>query len=85
MQKNLLKKLPHVYYEENNVHAFIIETIADFDTDTYESGSGLIEYGPLDSLGRPTGVEAYITPDMINTGTKANQGIRPPGFVSETH
>ena len=49
---------------------------------TYESGSGLIEYGPLDSLGRATGVEAYITPDMINTGTKANQGIRPPGFVS---
>ena len=49
---------------------------------TYESGSGLIEYGPLDSLGRPTGVEAYITQDMINTGTKANRGIRPPGFVS---
>ena len=49
---------------------------------TYESGSGLIEYGPLDSLGRPAGVEAYTTPDMINTGTKANRGIRPPGFVS---
>ncbi|MDR9858217.1 DNA alkylation repair protein [Treponema socranskii] len=30
--KKFIKKLPHVYYEENNVHAFIIETIADFDT-----------------------------------------------------
>ena len=29
--KGFIKKLPHVYYEENNVHAFIIETIADFD------------------------------------------------------
>ena len=29
--KEFIKKLPHVYYEENNVHAFIIETIADFD------------------------------------------------------
>ena len=29
--KKFIKNLPHVYYEENNVHAFIIETIADFD------------------------------------------------------
>ena len=26
-----LEKLPHKYYEENNLHAFILETIKDFD------------------------------------------------------
>ena len=26
-----LKKLPHKYYEENNLHAFLIEQIKDFD------------------------------------------------------
>lgn len=26
-----LNKLPHYYYEENNLHAFLIEKIADFD------------------------------------------------------
>ena len=27
-----LSELPHRYYEENNVHAFVIETIKDYDT-----------------------------------------------------
>ena len=29
--KKFIKNLPHVYYEENNVHAFIIETIDEFE------------------------------------------------------
>ncbi len=39
-----------------------------------------IKYGGLDDLGRATGIEATITKDMLNTGTKANQLIRPKGF-----
>ena len=38
------------------------------------------QYGPLDALGRPTGVTASITSDMIGTGTKANPNIIPPGW-----
>ena len=30
--KNFMSSLPHVYYEENNLHAFLIEQIKDFDT-----------------------------------------------------
>ena len=29
--KEFLNKLPHTYYEENNLHAFLIEGIKDFD------------------------------------------------------
>ncbi|MGR2741106.1 DNA/RNA non-specific endonuclease [Billgrantia sp. Q4P2] len=36
--------------------------------------------GALDHLGRPTGVTATITRDMIKTGGPANPSIRPPGF-----
>ncbi|WP_260470066.1 hypothetical protein [Bhargavaea beijingensis] len=36
--------------------------------------------GELDNLGRPTGVTATITQDMIGTGSKASQSIKPPGF-----
>lgn len=32
-----LKKLPHEYYEENNLHAFLVEFIKDFDTALYET------------------------------------------------
>ncbi|WP_304598574.1 DNA/RNA non-specific endonuclease [Pseudocitrobacter sp. RIT415] len=39
-----------------------------------------IEYGPLDELGRPTGVKATLTRDMMGTGTKANSAIEPPGW-----
>ncbi|EIR7571115.1 DNA/RNA non-specific endonuclease, partial [Salmonella enterica subsp. enterica serovar Agbeni] len=39
-----------------------------------------IEYGPLDELGRPTGVRATLTKDMMGTGTKANASIEPPGW-----
>lgn len=45
---------------------------------TPEQGS--IDYGTLDALGRPTGVRATITPDMIGTGTSANPNIEPPGW-----
>jgi len=41
---------------------------------------GRIAYGALDDLGRPTGVTARITPDMIGTGTKADSSIIPPGW-----
>lgn len=30
--EDFLKILPHTYYEENNLHAFLIETIKDFDS-----------------------------------------------------
>lgn len=29
--KNFLEELPHQYYDENNLHGFIIETIKDYD------------------------------------------------------
>ena len=41
---------------------------------------GSITYGALDHLGRPTGVTARITPDMIGAGTHANPSILPPGW-----
>ena len=41
--KKFIKNLPHVYYEENNVHAFIIETIADFD-DTVAALDAFLPY-----------------------------------------
>lgn len=47
-----------------------------------DSQTGWIKLFPLDHLERATGAEALITPDMIGTGTKANQSIRPPGFIS---
>ena len=31
-----MKELPHAYYEENNVHAFLIEKIKDYDTCIWE-------------------------------------------------
>ena len=37
-------------------------------------------YGELDSSGRPTGIDATITEDMIKTGTPASQSIKPTGF-----
>lgn len=35
--KEFLKKLPHKYYEENNLHAFVIEKIADFEEALYQT------------------------------------------------
>jgi hypothetical protein len=46
----------------------------------FNAGNGGVNYGPLDSLGRPTGVSATITEDMLGTGTGANPSIKPPGF-----
>jgi hypothetical protein len=39
-----------------------------------------INYGALDDLGRPTGVDAMLTADLIGTGTPASQSIIPPGW-----
>lgn len=44
------------------------------------TANGFVSYGSLDSLGRPTGVTARITQDMIGTGTAANRSIIPPGW-----
>ncbi len=35
--EEFLKKLPHEYYEEDNLHAFLVERIKDFDTALYET------------------------------------------------
>ena len=45
-----------------------------------ETGSGSAYYRSLDSLGRPVGVDASITQDMLRTGTPANPSITPPGW-----
>jgi len=56
---------------------------ARFTTDDLKDASkGWITYGKIDKLGRPTTANALIKPDMINTGTPANQTVRPPGFIS---
>ncbi len=34
--EEFLARLPHKYYEENNLHAFLVEGIKDFDTAIYE-------------------------------------------------
>lgn len=34
---SFIKSLPHTYYEENNLHAFVLETIQDYDTALYET------------------------------------------------
>jgi hypothetical protein len=39
---------------------------------------GNVIFGELDELGRPTGVTANITKDMIGTGSSASSSIRPP-------
>jgi hypothetical protein len=39
-----------------------------------------IHTGSLDSLGRPTGVEAQLTKEHVLTGTPAAHRITPPGF-----
>jgi hypothetical protein len=44
------------------------------------STTGSIDYGKLDELGRPTGIKATITRDMIDTGTHADVDIEPPGW-----
>ncbi|WP_316959750.1 RHS repeat-associated core domain-containing protein [Streptomyces sp. TRM68367] len=41
---------------------------------------GRVNYGELDSLGRPTRMTAKIERDMLDEGTDAKRSIRPPGF-----
>lgn len=51
---------------------------------TKATKTGYIKYGELDSLGRATGAEAYITKDMIGTGSRAKQSIKPAGYIKGT-
>jgi hypothetical protein len=44
---------------------------------------GWISYGELDALNRPTGVEALITKEMLDTGSDAAQSIKPPGWSGD--
>lgn len=60
-----------------------VETIA-MSPKAGKGGSGSVKYGELDSLGRTTGVEAVITPDMIGTGSPAKSSIKPAGFGGQT-
>ncbi|SKG70099.1 Uncharacterised protein [Mycobacteroides abscessus subsp. massiliense] len=50
-------------------------------TDVTKQG-GQAVYQGLDSLGRPTGITARITPDMIGTGTRAGKAT-PPGWIPD--
>ncbi|EOC0062342.1 RHS repeat-associated core domain-containing protein [Cronobacter turicensis] len=43
-----------------------------------------IKYGELDSLGRPTGVQARLNASHVNTGAHANLNIQPPSFITGT-
>lgn len=63
-------------YDRQDADAFL--TISE--RLSVKEGSGSVKYGALDSLGRTTGVEAVITPDMIGTGSPAKSSIRPAGF-----
>lgn len=51
--KNFMSELPHRYYEENNLHAFLIEQIKDFD----ECVSALNDFLPF--------VDNWATCDMM--------------------
>lgn len=42
-----------------------------------------IHSGPLDSLHRPTGVQAQLTGEHVLTGTPASRHITPPGFEGQ--
>jgi RHS repeat-associated protein len=46
------------------------------------AGGGSITYEALDNLGRPTGVTATLTEELLERGqgTRANQSIEPPGW-----
>ncbi|MBP3360321.1 MAG: DNA alkylation repair protein [Clostridia bacterium] len=35
--RQFMNSLPHIYYDENNLHGFLIERIKDFDTAVYET------------------------------------------------
>ncbi|MBA0045353.1 DNA/RNA non-specific endonuclease [Mycobacteroides sp. LB1] len=51
-------------------------------TDVTKQG-GQAVYQGLDNLGRPTGITARVTPDMIGTGAKAGKP-KPPGWVDNS-
>lgn len=41
-----------------------------------------VDYGSLNALGQAQGIEATITPAMLDTGGHASRNVRPPGFVN---
>lgn len=47
-----------------------------------DSNKGWITYHSLDHLGRATGADALLKPNMVGTGTSADKDIRPAGFIS---
>lgn len=59
---------------ENGSSSFTDEELAQTE--------GFIGYGELDNLGRATAANATITEDMYQTGTSANQNIKPTGWIS---
>lgn len=44
--------------------------------------AGRVLLGDFDYYGRPTGVVATITPDMLKTGSIVPNSLRPPGFIN---
>jgi hypothetical protein len=56
--------------------SFSLEPVAAIESAAVRN----IEYGALDGLGRPTGVSAVITEEMLGTGSEASRAITPPGW-----
>jgi RHS repeat-associated protein len=57
--------------------------VLKYGDDVVGAAAPAIKYGNLDTLGRPTGVQATITQDMLGTGSRASQSITPPGYVPD--
>ena len=41
-----------------------------------------IDYGNINKYGQRSGIIAEITPQMLGSGTSANHGIEPPGWIN---
>ena len=61
---DFMKQLPHKYYEEDNLHAFIIEKISDYDRCIYE----LERFLPY--------VDNWATCDMLRPKVLGNQKVK---------
>ena len=57
------------------------DALSKADDKTKRKKKGWIKYLDLDEYGRATGADAYITPDMIGTGSPANHNIIPKDYV----
>ncbi|MGC6768669.1 DNA/RNA non-specific endonuclease [Enterococcus sp. LJL51] len=80
VEQNLPASTPN--QESTNPGPEELGTAAFSSAETKDSKKGWITYHELDSLGRATGADALLKPNMVNTGTTANQDVRPPGFIS---